>query len=115
MILKKKINKVIKLAQKKEKRRKKNPKAPYRALYSALDSYLNSLSFEEVKSLQAIMYLGRDKDYDNNLSPKQIYNSQINYFNKSIGWNTKEIEINQMVEKMPFADYLIEGKKILEI
>ena len=115
MISKKKINTVIRLAQKAEKRRKKNKDHyNYKVFYGKLDSYLNSLSFAEVKSIQSIMYLGRDQDFNSNLTPKQIYANQLNYFN-NLGWNKKEIEIDQMIFKTPLAEYLIDGKKILKL
>lgn len=115
MIAKNKIDEVIKLAQERERAYDINPEQDYNGLNTKLEAFLNSLSFDDIKSLQAIMYLGRDKDYDNNLAPQQIYNSQYDYFDKTLGWNTKELEINQMVEKMPLATYLIEAKKILNL
>ena len=82
----------------------------------ALDSYFNSLDFATIKTLQCIMYLGRDEDHDSNDIPEVIYEKQQKYFDDSIGWNTKEIEINQMTEKSPVLyDYFKNGFKILKI
>jgi len=112
MIAVNKINDVIKLAQAKEDIYNKNADTPWIVLNSKLEQYLNGLTFDEVKSLQAIMYLGRDKDYDKDSTPQEIHDSQVEYFD-SLGWNTKEIEIDQMIGKVPFADYLINGKTIV--
>lgn len=79
-----------------------------------LDDYLQSLDFDEVKMLQTIMYLGRDKDYDKSLPPHLIYENEFNYFEKN-GWVNKEVEINQMTEKIPLADYLKSGLDILKV
>lgn len=115
MIAVNKIDDVIKLAREREDLYEREAKVYHNNLDDKLEEYLNNLSFDEVKSLQAIMYLGRDRDYDANLAPQQIYNSQFDYFDKTLGWNTKELEINQMVGKMPIAKYLIEAKKILKL
>jgi hypothetical protein len=84
------------------------------ALERELDEHLNSLDFEDVKMLQAVMYLGRDRDYDKSLPPNAIYKNELDYFNRQ-GWASKEIEIGQMTEKMPLADYLKSGLKILKV
>lgn len=82
----------------------------------ALDDYFNSLDFEIIKILQCIMYLGRDEDYDSSDIPQAIYEKQRQYFDDTIGWNTKEIEINQITEKSPVLyNYFINGFKILDI
>lgn len=80
----------------------------------ALNNYMGSLNFDDVKMLQTIMYLGRDCDYDKTQSPLDIYNDHFGYIGGS-GWKTKDIEINQMTEKLPLADYLRSGLEILGI
>ncbi|MFB4471812.1 hypothetical protein ACDI16_02440 [Oceanobacillus caeni] len=80
-----------------------------------LYNFLCALDFETVKVLQTLMYLGRDKDYNGNLTSKNIYLEERRYFDNQIGWKTKEIEINQMVEKLPLDEYLEEALKILRI
>lgn len=79
-----------------------------------LEDYLESLDFETIKIIQTIMYLGRDKEYDELPRPELRYKKLREYFGKS-GWSTKEIEINQMVSKMPFSKYLKDGFEILGI
>ena len=110
-----KINYVIQLAEIRRKFYDVNPDADYNDLDRAIENYLKSLTFDEIKSLQSIMYLGRDKDYDRNQLPQQIYNSQYDYFDKTLGWNTKELEIDQMVGKLPLDLYLTSAKTILEL
>lgn len=113
MILVSKINDVIQLADKRRKFYEANPDSNYNSLDTDIENYLKSLTFDEIKSLQSIMYLGRDKDYDRSQSPQEIYNAQYDYFDKALGWNTKELEINQMVEKLPLDQYLADAKIIL--
>lgn len=79
-----------------------------------LDNYLNSLEFEHIKILQTIMYLGRDQDYDSNLIPEEIYKEQRKCMD-SLGWEEKHIEVNQMLKKLPLAEYLKKGCNILNI
>lgn len=79
-----------------------------------LRTYCETLDFETIKVLQTIMYLGRDRDYDYNDTPEEIYKKQREYFDLQ-GWNTQEIETNQMIGKKPLPQYLREGFEILKI
>lgn len=79
-----------------------------------LRNFLMDLDFELVKIIQTIMYLGRDKDYDKRKRPQEIYKAESQYFDRE-GWNTQEIEVNQIVEKLPLDYYLKDGFKILNI
>lgn len=79
-----------------------------------LEEYLNSLNFEQIKILQTIMYLGRDKDYNSDDTPEQIYKNQREYMD-DLGWKEKWIEINQIASKAPLDRYLKSGLKILKI
>lgn len=74
----------------------------------------DELDLEQIVALQAIMYLGRDKDYDSSLSPDEIFQTRLEEI-KSAGVKTKEIEIQQMIEKIPFGSYLRDGYQILGI
>lgn len=79
-----------------------------------LTEILMALDIEKVMALQTIMYLGRDKDYKTELTPDEIFLDYEKYI-KSLGVKSKELEVNQMVEKMPLGEYLTEGYKILGI
>lgn len=79
-----------------------------------LSDYLNSLDFETVKNLQTLMYLGRDEDYSKNDSFEERFYKYREYFDKR-DWNTQEIEVGQMTEKAPLAEYLENGMKIVGI
>lgn len=79
-----------------------------------LKNYLDELDFDTIKTIQSIMYLGRDRDYDKQDEPEEIFRKEREYFD-SQGWKTKSIEINQMVEKAPLDQYLEDGLKILQI
>lgn len=79
-----------------------------------LINYLESLSFEDIKVIQTVMYLGRDEDYEEHETYQQRYQNFRNYLD-SRGWNTKSIEINQIVQKAPLDRYLLNGFRILNI
>lgn len=79
-----------------------------------LFDFLNSLDYEVVKSLQVIMYIGRDSSC---IEEDGTYNYEKSrkVFDKQ-GWNEdKSIEVNQMVEKVHLAEYLKDGLKKLNI
>ena len=79
-----------------------------------LTEILMNLELDEVMALQTIMYLGRDKDYNSNLTSDEIfldYKKNI----ESLGIKTKELEVRQMVEKMPLGKYITNGYAILGI
>ncbi|OSA92662.1 UNVERIFIED_ORG: hypothetical protein B2H93_13975 [Clostridium botulinum] len=76
-----------------------------------LENFLNALDFEVVKTIQTIMYLGRDKDYENDIPIDRFKKVK-----KGLIWNNqKSIEVNQIVSKLPLDKYLEEGFKILGI
>lgn len=81
----------------------------------ALYDYLMTLSFEDVKLLQRVMYLGRDREYDEHLiAPMDIYNDFLRTFRKS-DWETKDVEAKVLIQKGNLARYLKDGSKILGI
>ena len=82
----------------------------YQVATKELLLYLNSLDFDTIKELQILMYMGRD-EANNKLDGITIFNQYYEEFEKR--WNTKEIEINQIMEKMPLAGYLKNGKQIV--
>ncbi|PGZ93498.1 hypothetical protein COE51_23865 [Bacillus pseudomycoides] len=79
-----------------------------------LKSYMDNLDFEAIKTLQVIMYPGREKEYDKQDTPEEIYRKEREYYD-SQGWHTKSIETNQMIGKVPFDQYLESGLEILQI
>lgn len=76
--------------------------------------YISSLDYEEIKTIQTIMYIGRDASC---MQEDGTYN----YFKTrecmdKRGWNKdKKIEAMQMVEKVPLADYLRKGCKKINL
>lgn len=79
-----------------------------------LFDFLNNLDFESVKIIQTIMYIGRDHDYNKTDS----YETRYAKYRKSLdidGWNDKEIEVSQIVQKVPLDRYLKDGFDILGI
>lgn len=80
-----------------------------------LRTYIESLDYETIKTLMIIMYLGRDRDYNRNDPPEKILHEQRKYFDL-LGWSgEKEIEVDQMVGKLPLGEYLRTGLSILNI
>ena len=65
-------------------------------------------------AIQTIMYLGRDRDFNSSLTADEVFLNYNNYI-KSLGVKDKDLEISQIVQKMPLAKYLTEGYKILGI
>lgn len=86
----------------------------YKEKEDELINFLNSLDFEQIKVIQSIMYLGRDRDYKEDESYQKRYDSMRKYFD-DMGWNDKKIEIGTIVEKLPLDMYLENGFKILNI
>ena len=103
---------IIKLAEKRRKLVESDQE--YTKENDALKKYVDNLSFEDVKVLQTVMYLGRDREYDENLSSSEIYKEVREGFDMQ-GWDSKEIEAHQMTGKIPLDQYLNNGLKILEI
>ena len=79
-----------------------------------LTEILMNLELDEVMALQTIMYLGRDKDYNSNLTSDEIFLDYKKYI-ESLGIKTKELEVRQLVEKMPLGKYITDGYAILGI
>ena len=66
-----------------------------------LERFIGSLPFDQVKDLQAIMYLGRG-DYD-------TFNEARGDLER-FGWGDKQVEVNQIAEKSPILEtYLNNG------
>ncbi|MGZ3123762.1 hypothetical protein ACT17C_19285, partial [Bacillus subtilis] len=78
----------------------------------ALLKYVETLDYEDIKVLQTIMYLGRDRDYDKSMSSQEIYDDYRGSFDMR-GWKNQEIDAGQMTDKAPMGTYLIDGLKIL--
>lgn len=79
-----------------------------------LTEILMELDYDEVMALQSIMYLGRNKDHNPHLTSDEIFLNYKRYI-ESLGGNTKELEVRQMVEKMPLGEYITDGYAILGI
>lgn len=81
-----------------------------RAKSNKLREYLDSLSFEDVKFVQTLMYIGRDESSNEDISAAQLYEEKF----ASLSWSSKEIEINMILEKLPLDEYLSNGKEIIK-
>ncbi|MGD1416415.1 hypothetical protein [Bacillus stercoris] len=74
--------------------------------------YVETLNYEDIKVLQTVMYLGRDRDYDKSMSTSEIYRDYRDYFDRK-GWKNQKVDAGQMTDKTPMGTYLIDGLKIL--
>lgn len=80
----------------------------------ALENYLNTQDFEDVKIMQVVMYIGRDTEQSNVKPAAELFEDNYNAFDRN-GWNKKSIEVSQMVQKVPLDEYLIKGKELLNL
>lgn len=80
----------------------------------ALTDYLYSLPYEDIEAIEAIMLLGREKKYNNKLSPEEILKKEIHTLRLSMGDGDKGMAIDYISEKAPLAKYLEDGLKILK-
>lgn len=80
-----------------------------------LAEYVDQLTFDEIKFIQIIMYLGRETTEEERLkySNKELFESQKRYLERK-SWNTKELEADHIVDKRPLDEYLEKGLKIAE-
>ena len=78
----------------------------------ALFAYMYSLDYENIKVLQTIMYIGRgDFDPEDGDDFEDYYDFARKHFDAQ-GWQKdKAIEVRQMFEKLPLAEYLSDGCK----
>lgn len=72
---------------------------------------LESLSFDEIKFIQTIMYLGRDTTEDEleNYSGLELFDMTYKFLN----WDTQKIETDKIIEKSPLDEYLQKGLEYL--
>lgn len=75
---------------------------------------ISSLDYEEIKTIQTIMYIGRDGSCAEEDGTYDYFKTRKRMDAK--GWNEdKDIEAMQMVEKIPLADYLRKGCEKLNL
>ncbi|PIC82093.1 DUF3775 domain-containing protein [Sporosarcina sp. P1] len=88
----------------------------YNKAEERLTDYMDELSFEDIKFIQAIMYLGRDTSLEEKAkqSATELLKSQLEYLGRN-GWTTKEGETDHVQSKMPLDEYLKEGLSITSI
>lgn len=79
----------------------------------ALLDYLEEQDYEVIKNIMVIMYLGRDKVYDETQCPEEIFKQQRDCFENH--WDERDILIDQITSKIPLDKYLRSGLRILEI
>lgn len=82
----------------------------FREIEKKMFEYLMSLSFDDVKFIQTVMYIGRDESFDEDISAEQLYDEKFD----SLSWQSQKIESNMIIEKMPLADYLRRGIELIK-
>ncbi|MGA6580829.1 hypothetical protein, partial [Providencia sp. NPDC089923] len=67
-----------------------------------LDRYVGQLTFDEIKFIQVIMYLGRETTEKDQLkySNRELFENQKRYLEKK-AWSKRELEADHIVAKMP--------------
>ncbi|EIV99913.1 DUF3775 domain-containing protein [Thermoanaerobacter siderophilus] len=98
---------VIKLAEKRrmaEEAKEKTKNLKDFELQSLLDEsdkekklrdFLNNLDFETIKTIQTIMYLGRDKDYKKGESPVERYINHWLFLSGAKGGQRKRLKLSK--------------------
>lgn len=79
-----------------------------------LSKHLEILSFEDIKVIKAVMYIGRDKDHKQYESPQTILNNKFDDLDL-INHASKNIAIDMIMEKKPLKDYILDGMEILKM
>lgn len=107
---------------------------------SNLLQYMRSLNMDQIKVIQTVMYMGRDYEYPSYSeeeweelwirmsedpeyvlpekkvkvdNPDELLLSWMDYLDFSKGWTDKDIEIDQIYQKAPLAQYLNRAFDIL--
>lgn len=80
-----------------------------------LINYLNEQDMEFVKAIQVILHIGRTKEVSEGADPERLYAQVMESFNLLKGWRTKEIEVRNMIIKVPLDQYFMKGIEILKI
>ncbi|MFJ7839898.1 hypothetical protein ACIQXG_10485 [Lysinibacillus sphaericus] len=79
-----------------------------------LENYMYQLTFDEIKFIQTIMYLGRDTTDEERLkySNKELFESQKRYLERK-SWSKRELEADHIIAKTPLDEYLQKGLEIV--
>ncbi len=85
-----------------------------RPAYKELESYLLSLTMENVVDLTLLMYLGRDMDCNMNLAPgKDRFLEFYDRYSDIVCGRSKEELVDVVLEKTPLLMYLRTGYRLL--
>lgn len=85
-----------------------------RPAYKELESYLLSLSMENIVDLTLLMYLGRDMDCNMNLAPgKDRFLEFYDRYSDIVCGRSKEELVDVVLEKTPLLMYLRTGYRLL--
>lgn len=78
-----------------------------------LFQYLDSLNDKDVKVIKTIMYIGRDKDYNQYGTPYSIFKQKYNEL--EFVNNEKLIDVELIIEKNPLIRYIHDGMNVLKM
>lgn len=80
---------------------------------NALIGYLLEQEMNFIKCIQVVFHLGRNPErYEGNL-PETLYEKTMRSFDTLKGWRSKEIEIRNMIIKIPLDVYFAGGLQVL--
>lgn len=79
-----------------------------------LDNYLYSLEYTDIEAIEAIMILGRDKQFTESFQPEELLQKEIEYIRSIHGDGNKDLAIEYITSKAKLDIYLKNGLKILK-
>lgn len=80
----------------------------------ALKQYLNEQDMACVQLAQVILYVGKTKNQVQETTKEALYTNIMNAFNQLKGWRTQEMEVNNMIIKVPMDVEFRKGIAIFE-
>ncbi|MGL4344684.1 MAG: hypothetical protein ACRCTE_05775 [Cellulosilyticaceae bacterium] len=78
-----------------------------------LRNYLNHQDMAFVKMIQVVLHIGKTKQVGGEESSEKLFEETYQAFDMLKGWRPKEIEVHNMIIKVPMEKYLDKGLLIL--
>lgn len=79
-----------------------------------LKNYLNAQDMAFVKLVQVIIYVGKTKQEVDVQTKQQLYDEVMSSFNQFKGWRPQEIEVNNMIFKVPLDEQFKKGMDLFD-
>lgn len=74
-----------------------------------ISNYLMSLSFDDVKFISTIMYIGREDSFEEKITAERLYSERYS----NINFKTKELDVVAIAEKSSLDEYLRRGIELI--